>query len=591
MKRYTLLFVFLLTATVAWYGSELRRGWQQIQALNLSVENIDMATINTLKEELQTLPSVYPYTPLKKNAQRAQNMIVKLAEFETRFGTEDLLQAQTIDELFQLNDEALAIVHDTQSLLRLAPITWLNSEQQLIISEKKNQLKTFETVLNHIKNAEYTIDYLVREEASIVILLQNGNEPRSTGGFIGSLLVIDFQADGQIELNFEDIYALDRLIPADQTLAAPDFFHGLDQTISLRDGNFWPDFPTSADYIRRQLIAAGHKEPLIIVGSNLRTAQVILELGGSVTLEQWGLELTAENFDTALQFLVEGKVTGRYAVKEPVELFMQKVFAPEYLAGIAPADILQYDWHSFFAQKNILAYSVEPKLQKIFDSWGISGRVEKHPLAENFLQFDFVSVGANKSEKFMWTKLDHNSLISPDGIVVNTLKIKRTHALRGGEIEDQIGFDTLPINVRNILNEDLKWKLGAGENRTILRVWIPESAELVKTDNPSGEVFLREEIDENIDTGLKNLKYLEVPLFVLPGESVEATITYQTTIKRGSHNWRPYWLQLTGTPGRKQTKIFTSLSLTETGKFSAETFNLGRPVDLVDQDFRAVVEF
>lgn len=592
MKRLVLVFIFLITAGTAWYASELYRGWQMVQSFDLSLESIDVQSIEDLSTDLQVLPPVYPYTVLKKNAQRAQNILTKLSDFESRFGTEDLLHKQTIDELFALNDEALKIINDTENLLGFVPKEWLEYEKKQLIMSKQAQLSTVKNLLQDVKNAEYTLDYLVREEASIVVLLQNTNEPRSTGGFVGSLLVIDFVADGKIDWRFEDIYALDRKIPAEKKLPAPDFFHGLDQTISLKDGNFWPDFATSAEYIRAMLIAAEQESPLIIVGTNLKTAEVILALGGPVTLEQWGLELTAENFDTVLQFLVEGKVTGRYAVKEPVAMFMQQVLAPDYISNIDPSSILQYDWKSFLAQKNILAHSSEPKLQKIFDTWQMSGRVSKHPLSENFLHFDFVSIGANKSEKFMWTKLDHNSLIAADGTVTNTLKIKRTHALQSGEIERQLGFDSLPDNIKNVMNDDLKWKLGAGQNRTVLRVWTPENAELIDQKNPSGEIKLVDYSHPELDSGsLDKLSYLEIPLFVVPGESLEAVVTYQTQIKRGSRNWRPYWLELSGTPGREQTKIYTSLSLAEDGKFSAETFNVGRPVDLVDQDFRSVVEF
>jgi hypothetical protein len=598
MKRLLLIFIFITTAGLAWYGSELYRGWQMIQSVDFSLEAVDAQSLQSLTTDLQNLPPVYPYSVVKTNARRGQNILMKLEDFESRVGTENFLHKQTIDELFDLNDEALAIIHDTQTLLTLVPKNWLEPDLQILIADKQQQLEAVEQLLQRIKDAEYTLDYLVQKESSIVILLQNTNEPRSTGGFIGSFIVIDFAADGQIDWRFEDIYALDRKISVDKKIPAPEFFHGLDQTISLKDSNFWPDFPTTAAYIRSMFAAIGQAPPTIIVGTNLKTAETILSLGGPVTLDQWGLTLTAENFDTALQFLVEGKVTGRYSVKEPVALFMQQVFSPEYLSKIEPSTVLNYDWESFWVQKNILAHSTETKLQNIFDTWQLSGRVEKHPLAENFLHFDFVSVGANKSEKFMWTKLDHNSRIASDGTVINTLKIKRTHALQPGEIEAQLGFKSLPENIKNLMNEDLKWKLGAGQNRSVLRVWVPENTELIDQKNPSGEIFFvpnknirQPKLDSSSRSNTKKLSYLEIPLFVLPGESLEATVTYQTKIKRGSQNWRPYWLQLSGTPGRKQTKLYTSVSLVEDGKFSAETFNLGRPVDLVDQDFRSVVEF
>jgi hypothetical protein len=595
MKRVFLISMFLITVSFAWYVNALYQGWQIIGRVDVAAIETSPAGLKALTAQLAQLPSVYPYTVVKKNGQRAQNIVRSLENFKTRIGTEDLLHKQTIDELLALNDEGLAIVSDAENLLRLVPASLLSTEQHQLLQQKKIVIAQTKTLLQNIKNAQYTLDYLVKNEASIVVLLQNQNEPRSTGGFIGSIILVEFQADGSIEHRFEDIYALDRKILLEAKTPAPEFFYGLDTTLSLKDANFWPDFPTSAEYVRQMLVAAGYPAPSIVIGTNLNTAHTILQLGGPITLAPWSMTLDQYNFDTVLQFLVEGKITGRYAVKEPVALFMQQVFAPDYLSNIDTAAIIPYDWKSFLAQKNIVAHSTEPKLQKIFDTGNVSGRVKKHPLSENFLHFDFVSIGANKSEKFLWTKFDHDSLIASDGTVINTLKVKRTHALGPNEIENQLGFETLPENIKNLMTDDLKWKLGAGQNRTILRVWVPENAELIDQKSPSGEVQLiagKKFAPPKIDAqSLKKLSYLEIPLFVLPGESLETSVTYKTQIKRGSQNWRPYWLQLTGTPGRNQTKIYTSISLQGEGKFSAETFNLGRPVDLVDQDFRSVVEF
>ena len=49
--------------------------------------------------------------------------------------------------------------------------------------------------------------------------------------------------------------------------------------------------------------------------------------------------------------------------------------------------------------------------------------------------------------------------------------------------------------------------------------------------------------------------------------------------------------QAVGTPGRDKSTLITTISTGENGSFTASTENLGRPAKLVDQDFRAVVEF
>ena len=118
----------------------------------------------------------------------------------------------------------------------------------------------------------------------------------------------------------------------------------------------------------------------------------------------------------------------------------------------------------------------------------------------------------------------------------------------------------------------------------MIRFWVPNNAKLLNQKNPSGKITINQEED-------KDFTIFEIPQFILPGETLQTTFTYQTTINRGSLNWRPYFFQLSGTPGRDKTEFLKTISTPKNGKFTAETQNIGRPQPLVDSDFRAVVEF
>jgi len=80
-------------------------------------------------------------------------------------------------------------------------------------------------------------------------------------------------------------------------------------------------------------------------------------------------------------------------------------------------------------------------------------------------------------------------------------------------------------------------------------------------------------------------------MYAVPGDRLKIHLEYETKVNRGSHEWRPYFLQLVGTPGRSRTSFMETISTEEGGRFSAETYTIGRPQDLIDSDFRAVVEF
>ena len=137
------------------------------------------------------------------------------------------------------------------------------------------------------------------------------------------------------------------------------------------------------------------------------------------------------------------------------------------------------------------------------------------------------------------------------------------------------------------MNDSLLWKLGAGENRTVLRVYTPKNSVKISANNPSG--IIKKYWSKNKFCKKEVCQIFEIPMNVLPGEKLKIKLVYQNEISRGSHDWRPYFLEVLGTPGRKNTKFMETI--TSKGLFSAETNNIGSPQDLLDHEYRVVIDF
>lgn len=532
----------------------------------------------------QDLPQVYPFTNIQSitsHAKESVDILHSLQKDIPPFEPEVPLETASIDQIFvkleTLEDHFKKIKQNVQRL----PSIGLSTSEKEQLRTLKQKLAQGQLAFNQMSIVRKVFEDFKKDNKRILILLQNQNEPRSTGGFVGSVLLVDF-TETNITWKFSDIYALDRQIPQDTLDPSPEFFQELSPTLSLRDANLFPDFPTSAQIYQRFFDDIPEKTPDTIIAINLNILREILRITGPIQLDKWNITANEQNFDMVLSFLVEAKVSGRFNVKDPVILFAQKLFDPTLWKDTDLSTLEILDPEAFLTQKNILAYSKTKKLQKLFERWDIAGRVQPHPEADNFLQFDFISVGANKSEKFMWTKLWHDSKVLQSGKVLNTLEIQRRHNIQNGELDTLLGANTWFENIRDLLTDDIRWKLGEGQNRTVLRVSVPTNARLITQFNPSGA------ITESFSKDGKR-KYFEVPLYISRGEKNTVTLTYETTLRRGSHNWRPYVLQLIGTPGRAQTTFLQTIS--SHGQFTAETLNIGRPVDLVDQDFRAVIDF
>lgn len=585
--------LFLILSTylgVDYFWNHRVYDWKiQTQSIVLSAQEagLNQDKWQSVGLDAEKLPNFYPFSTIKNIFPEVDNIFGELKaakDFELEFG-ERSIDIKSVWVVFDHIRNIQESVDNIRGDISYIPGFLLEEDQKLQKAKLLEKLDLVEEQIEDLLKFEQTLKYFADRNERILVLLQNQNEPRSTGGFTGSIVIMDFKGD-KIGWRFSDIYALDRKIDQTLLLPAPEFFHNLSKTISLRDANFWPNFPTTARQYRYFFEMVEEKVPGTIIAINLNTIEEVLKVTGPVKFEEWGMTLDAYNFDLGLQFLVESKIAGRYDVKKPIEFFADELLAELDGVGQNIDAVRAFDWKKFIAEKNILAHTQNRSLQKLFEKWNVAGRIHKQKEADNFLYFDFVSVGANKSDKFLWTKIWHDSAIDRTGKVRNFLKIKRTHALHENEIQDLLGFNGLSENVRDLLNGDLLWKLGAGENRTIMRVYVPKDAVLISQNTPSGDI--KSYIDS--DTGFR---IFEFPVNVLPGEKIATKIEYETQINRGSHAWRPYFLEVLGTPGREKTEILETISTVEgdTGKFSAETLNIGRPEPLIDQEYRAVIEW
>lgn len=585
MKKFRGFFItaLILLAGVGYWAFQIPGNMSAASAIfsDIDLKNLDQKQIHTIKSEVENMPSVWPFSEIKYVIEEATIMQAKIEELKAIPDPLNNID-RILREFFVLNERGLEVIHRVQRTLNIIPVAFLPEKNAELVLMAQSKINEVEVLLEEAQQFKITLDNFYKNEARMVVLLQNQNEPRSTGGFMGSMVIMDFKKDETLTWKFQDIYELDRKIPSSAKPSAPWWFHDLSTEISLRDANMWPDFPTSAEKIRGFFVAGGEKAPDVVVGTNLNFLREILTLTGPVKLDKWDLELTPFNADMVLQFLVEGKIMGRFNVKDPLLMAAEKIFSAENLKRVNGKALQAFDYEDFIARGNVLAYSSNENLQRLFDEWGMSGRIVQESDADNFLQFDFVSIGANKSEKFLWTRVAHDSLIGADGSVENTLRIVRNHTLTPNLIQEILGTNSWSENVRSLLNDDLLWKLGAGQNRTMIRVMVPAGTELISQNSPSGKI--EKKSAENFDV-------FEIPAYVVPGERLDIELKYKTQIERGSQNWRPYNLQLATSPGKNNAQILTSISTKDGGKFSAETFNIGRPVDLVRQNFRSVVEF
>lgn len=154
------------------------------------------------------------------------------------------------------------------------------------------------------------------EKKSYLFILQNSDELRPTGGFIGTYGVLTFEAGHITNFFTDDVYNLDRFSPLNtrpstplklrQYLAQPKWF--------LRDANFSPDFSEAAQRVLQfyreevRFIPAARPEHQALQVDGLLAVMPeaiapILKLVGPITVS--GQTFNADNLTDALEFEVE----------------------------------------------------------------------------------------------------------------------------------------------------------------------------------------------------------------------------------------------------------------------------------------------
>lgn len=316
-----------------------------------------------------------------------------------------------------------------------------------------------------------------------LLFLQNDGELRATGGFWGTYGVIRIE-DGEIaEIFTDDIYAVD--FPSEGTITVQPpvpirRYLGLD-TWYLRDANWSPDVPTSA----RRALEFYHNETRLpdqqyvtaprvnFQGVVMVTPQIgveLLELFGNVTTGE--VTFTPENFYDVLEFEVEQAFVDRGIAtsdrKDIIGDMVDILFARLQDADAETLGRLAQMTLALLDNNDIMAYSVDPEVQRIFERENWAGDLRINAEHDHLMIVD-TNLAALKTDKMITRAYTYAVHRDPAGDLIATAQINYDHLG---------GFDYRTTRYR-----------------TYTRVYAPLGSELVRvegsllddrTKNPSG---------------------------------------------------------------------------------------------------------
>lgn len=372
-----------------------------------------------------------------------------------------------------------------------------------------------------------------------LIILQNNNEIRPTGGFIGSYVIMDIN-EGYIEkLETHDVYDIDGMYG--ELIEPPEEFKTFTSNWRFRDANYSTDFPISAKKLKWFLEREGGPSVDTVIAINQGLLKDMLSITGPVQVGNFG-KLTQENYNLLLSFVIESKAWGE---EDPKHIL--KIFIPAFKEAILKTQNISKVSSKLYKavqQKHILMYSSDEEIQGLFDAIGISGRVYEPKEGEDYLNVTNFGAGT-KSEQFMEEKIRHETQIESDGSIINKITLTRSHLwtdeiyYQWKKILEQYGFYDMPDDIIDIL--------GRGENKVGTRIYVPEGSVLVESNG--GDIATK------YDKDLKKT-YFFTQMNTKAGETSEIWIKYKLPFKLDFKPTATYKLFVDKQPGSRGS-IFT----------------------------------
>lgn len=344
-----------------------------------------------------------------------------------------------------------------------------------------------------------------------LLVFQNTAERRGTGGFMGSVAIVEFDDLRMTRFDFRDIYSIDW---AQKDLQPPPA--GLAryyQTMHLRDANYLPDFPAAATWIERGFARSGGSSLDGIVAVDSQVFFDLLEALGPIVLPGTKTPLTREMAFDLITVRIETSKRSPDGPKGVLKDLLPQL--GERLQDHARWPQVATVVEHAIAGGHVRAFARDAALEQLATDLGIDGRLPPTDPARDELLLVSTNVGGNKSDRFVTLATDHRTTIDADGSAHVQLTLTKTFTL-----PESFAPRTAPLlaGLDAKTRDYVRSVLGDGANRDYLRVFVPlgttvRSVEgLTRADWETHEELGRTVVGLHLTTNVGEIKSVRLQL-------------------------------------------------------------------------------
>jgi len=445
-------------------------------------------------DNLSSLKEATSFAPLERR-DKAQTLTEAIIMFQ-----EKLEKAK--EELAQANDSLGKVDIDD------VPENKRESFQKL-----KNQLPGAVNSINSFSNYSNVILNVLGHNQSkqYLFLFENNDELRATGGFIGTYGIMKIEEGNISHLAIDGIYNPDGQLK--ERVIPPKPIQKMSATWSMHDANWWPDFPKSAEKIAWFYEKTGGPSVDGVFALTPKIMEDFLKITGPINHEKYGVTINSDNFVELTQYKVEKDYDKQ--LNRPKQILAD--LAPLVLEKIMSAppekwiDVLGV-FSENLERREIQAYFFDSDVQKKISDLGWSGEILNTP--KDYLSVVNTNISGLKTDKVIEQNIDHQTEIKPDGSIVDTVIVTRSH--KGGK-------------------EKYDWYNAVNSNW--MRIYVPKGSELLHAEGYTREVdsppvdysklgFIEDEMVVNEESSTNTDPYTGTRVYEDSDKTVFANWTY-----------------------------------------------------------------
>ncbi|MCA9925304.1 MAG: DUF4012 domain-containing protein [Anaerolineales bacterium] len=240
-----------------------------------------------------------------------------------------------------------------------------------------------------------------------LIMAQNEDELRPTGGFLTGAGVLTVENGRIIDLNFRDSYGIDNFKKPYDDPPAPLYDFMTLELFAYRDANFWPDFPTSANKAM-ELYSYGRDVPPLdgAIAIDQQFLKLLLQGTGPIRIPAAETTINANNVIATLQSSWElgDEEDAATWIGQRKSFFgdfasaiLQKVQGD--FTSINPVAMAQSGYEALQTRR-LQIYMANPNVAAVLDELNWDGRLE-NPSGQDFLMVVDTNMGFNKANLLM----------------------------------------------------------------------------------------------------------------------------------------------------------------------------------------------